>query len=220
MSRESGLTLVEVLIASAIVVIIVGLAYPGFKTANDTMATSSRQDRLERQGDRALRLLTEELRSGWITGLTAAGQPPAVTIRSVQGEVDLADLEADGDVPWETAEKTIRFTQVDTLTEEDAGTDVNRDGDLSDSFALGALERVETVDGEPVVTRITGPSSQVVLALPSFAGDLNGDGVGDPLFSVDGRVLDISVRHLTRTESGQLLQTVTRGRTKLRNPQE
>ena len=102
----------------------------------------------------------------------------------------------------------------------DEGTDLNRDDDREDRFAIGVLEILETVDGEEVVTRITGASSRVILALPSFAGDLNGDGVGDSLFVVNGRMLDISLRLITRMESGQILKTVTRSRIKLRNPQE
>ncbi len=220
MNRESGLTLVDVVIATAIVLIIVGVAYPGFKTANDTIATSGRQDRMERQGDRALRLLTEEVRSGWITALTPSGQAPSVTIRSVRGAVNLADLAATGTVPWSTDERTIRFRQVETINEMSLEEDVNRDGDWNDTFALGVLESVETVGTEVVATPITGSASQVILALPSYAGDLNGDGIGDPLFEVDGRTLDIRLHQITRTEAGQILKTATRSKIHLRNPQE
>jgi hypothetical protein len=184
------------------------------------MATSGQQDRMERQGDRALRLLTEEVRSGWITGSSPSGQAPWLTFRAVQGEVALGDLAEDGDVPWETEERTIRFTEVETLDEAEIGEDLNRDGDRFDRYALGTIETVATVDGEEVFTRLTGASSRVILALPSYAGDLNGDGVGDPLFVVNGRVLTISLRLITRTAAGQLLQTVTHSRIRLRNQQE
>lgn len=220
MNRESGLTLVDVVIAATIIIIILGVAYPGFKTANDTMATSGRRDRMERQGDRALRLLTEEVRSGFITSLVATGQAPSLTIRSVQGMVNMGDLAAAGDVPWATEERTIRFRQVETLDEAAIQTDVNGDGDQTDTFALGVLETAEIIGGNEVVTPITGSSSRVILALPSFAGDLNGDGNGDPLFDIRGRTLDISVRQVTHTEAGQLLQTATRCTVRLRNPQE
>jgi len=220
MNRESGFTLVEVVIATAIVLIIVSVAYPGFKTATDTMATSGRRDRMERQGDRALRLVTQALRSGWIIDVAASGQAPALTIRSVRGEVNLDEFEAEGDVPWATGERTIRFRQVETLVELDLKADLNRDGDWSDTFALGCLESVETVDGDEVVTPITGSAARVILALPNYAGDLDGDGVDDPLFDIDGRTLDISIRQVTRTEAGQLLQATIRGRIHLRNPQE
>ncbi len=220
MKRESGLTLIDVTIATAIVIAIVGMAYPGFKTANDTMATNGRQDRMERQGDRALRMLTREVRSGWITGTTAPGQAPSLTLRHVQGDVQLSDLAVEDAVPWAAAERTVRFRQLEEITEADEGTDINRDGDLSDRFSIGVLETVELVDGKDVVKPITGASSRVILALPSFAGDLDGDGVGDPLFNVNGRILEISIRLITHTEGGQLLQAVTHSRIRLRNTQE
>ena len=175
---------------------------------------------MERQGDRALSTLIGEVRSGWITGPAAPGQAPSLTFRPVQSEVLLSDLAEEGSVPWAHGERTLRFRQIEEIAEADEDSDINRDGDQSDRFSIGILEIVDIVDGEEVVKRITGASSRVILALPSFAGDLNGDGVSDPLFLIDGRILDISIRLITYTESGQLLQTVTRSRIKLRNPQE
>jgi len=220
MNRQSGMSLVEVMIASAILVIVVGLAYPGFKTAGDTMATCGRQDRMERHGDRALQLLTQEVRSGWITEHSPPGAAPSLTIRRLQDDVELSDIAGSGAVPWATGERVIRFRQIDELAEANEGADLNRDGDRTDRFALGVLESVEIVDGEDVVARLTGASSRVILALPSFAGDLNGDGVGDPLFVVNDRILGISIRLVTRMENGRLLQTVTHSQIRLRNHQE
>jgi hypothetical protein len=217
--RESGFTLVDVVIAAAIVVVIVGLAYPGFKVANDTMATGGTQDRMERQGDKVYRVFCNEFRSGFVELTSAAGAAPELSIRRVREDVLLSDLASGGEVPWEADTRTLRFRQTDVFDEAATDQDLNRDGDKADSFALGTVELVETVSGEEVV-RALNTTSRVVLGLPNFVEDLDGDGLADPLVTIAGRRAMVELHLMTRTEAGQVLQTVIEGGMRLRNPQD
>ena len=111
-------TLVDVVIAATIVVIVVGVAYPGFKTANDTIATIGRQDRMNGRGTARCACSPRTC--------APVGSPdsprrtgPALTIRSVQGERGLwtsPTSQIEGNVPWATGERTIRSAEIETLT--------------------------------------------------------------------------------------------------------
>ena len=215
LSREDGVTLVDTVIAVVVVAVVIGLAYPGFKVANDTMSTSGLRDRAERSGDRILKAITEELRAGHLTNVGAAGAPPELTISRPREEVALTDLTAGGEVPWSPDSRIIRFREMETVKEADVGEDLNRDGDRTDEFSLGIVEIVADGQARPITQ-----TTRVMLALPGYEGDLNGDGNADPMFRVNGRNVEIRLQLYARAENGSILTTVVRGGLRLRNVQD
>ena len=212
---QLGLSLVDAVIAVSIVVIAIGVAYPGLKIANDTMKTSGRKDRIERAGDMMLKRIVGSRRGGRIVAMSEAPAPPEMTLGRVGQNVNLEEFEAKEEVPWENSTFTIRFRQIEVIKESEAGTDINGDGDRSDEFAAGLLEIDDGETARPITQ-----SAQVLLGLPGYAKDVDGDGKSDPLFSRHGRTVTIDIHLVSRAQDGYLLKTSVRGTVRLRNAQE
>jgi hypothetical protein len=210
-----GVTLLDAVIAVTIILIALGVAYPGLKIANTTMSTGGRKDRIQRAGDMMLKKVIDALRGGRIVSVAPEGAPPAITVSRLQEGIDLDDLQEDDAVPWQEDTLTIRFRQTEILKESEVGRDLNWDDDIVDKFALGVLEIVEDETARPITRR-----AQVMLAMPDYEGDLNGDGLGDPLFTVDGRSVTVRIQLVGREEGDGLLKTVVSGGVRLRNVQE
>jgi hypothetical protein len=214
---ERGLTLVDIAISTAILVIIVGVAYPGFKIANDTISTSGVRDRLERSGDRILKSILTEARSGKITAITEDAPNPQMVVRQPQTGLDLADIDVEGGVPWSDVDRVTRYREMETIKESDARQDLNGDGDRDDVFSLGVIEITDEVLGfRPIVSRPV-----VMRASPSMLGDVNGDGVADPMFEMNAieRRLTAHVYLLGRDANGRYIRTEVQGSVRLRNAQ-
>ena len=210
---EAGIGLLDLAIGVGLLLIVLGLVYPGFKVARDTMSTSRQRDLMECSGDKLLGEVTQILRSGQIVSMAEAPSPPSVTVRQPRSSVDIETL--DGEVPWEAESREIRFQQASVLDEAQEQIDLNRDGDQVDSFALGYLEQVIGAVARPISRGAT-----VALALPGYAGDLDGDGEGDPLFRRDGSIVVVSVHLVSRGDGGRLLHTRVGRTVHLRNAQE
>jgi hypothetical protein len=206
---------VDVIIGTSILLIALSLAYPGFKVAKDSMSTGGRRDVIERAGDQLLKEVVAHLRSGQITNLDVAPEPPSVTVRHPQAVVDIENL-GEESIPWAAEARTIRFRQVAELDEAKRKIDFNRDGDRTDRFALGVLEKIIGGGAPKPITR----SARVVLGLPGYAGDVDGDGEGDPLFERDDRSVRVSIHVVTRGEGGRLLRSRSHSIVHLRNVQE
>ncbi len=212
--RVAGLSLVDAVIAAAIVVVAIGVAYPGFRIANDTIAVSTRKDSLERAADRILDRVIEEIRSGRILAVAESPEVPSVTLNRPGRGFGIEDLDTDGATPWQSTNVILRFRRTGTFQESAEGRDLNRDGDLTDSFALGVLEIVENGRARPLTRR-----GRILLGLPGYEGDVDGDGEDDPLFRRDGRRFTIDVHVLDDTRGEPLIATA-HGQVHLRNVQE
>lgn len=212
--REKGVTMVDVLIGTAIVAIIIALVYPGFFVAKNTIATSGRRDLIERAGDQLMAKVVREVRAGLVTAIADSPNPPSVsTVRPRKG-VALDELD-DGAVPWDGATRTLRFRQTGTLREADEKDDVNKDGDKTDDFATGLLELVEDGEARPLLTR-----AEVILGLPGYDGDVDGDGNDDPMFERVDRTVTIRIFLVHKDDQGRILTTALRSSVHLRNHQE
>jgi len=89
------------------------------------------------------------------------------------------------------------------------------DGDRSDKFALGVIERVENGVARPITDR-----ARLILGLPGYTGDVDGDGMDDPLFDQQARIIRIEIHLVQREENGRFLRTTVRGGVHLRNIQK
>lgn len=216
MERGSkGLTLIELALSIAVFAAIVAVAYPAFIGANNTVSTGTSRDQMERKGDRLLEEVNGFLRSGRVVSVAAAPKPPAVTVVRVDRTVAIEDLPGDGDTPWAAEKETLRFRPVRTLSERDLDEDLNGDGDRKDEFSLG---RLEIEDAGRV--RSLSDTGLVMLGLPDYQGDLDGDGAPDPLFTFTERSVDVRLRLATRDGQGHFLTTTLGSTLRLRNQQE
>lgn len=212
---QRGLTLLELALTVVIFAAVLAVAYPAFHSANDTIATSNRRDVMERQGDRILREVQEFLREGRITSAPAANAAPEIRLVRVKSSLTLDEISAAGAVPWSATEEAIRFRPKREIRESDIGEDLNGDGDRTDRYSVGVIETEDERGVRPITE-----TGEVILGLPSYDGDLDGDGVGDPLFAVDERSVEIRIHLLTRTAAGHYLKTELRGTLRLRNRQD
>lgn len=214
--NESGVTLVDVCIAAAMVVVICGVAYPGFIVANDTMATSGQQVRLEGSADRILKALVAEVRTGRVVATSANNVAPWIDIHPPRTGIALAEIDKEGTVPWDQAvTHRLAFRETGTLTESDANTDLNHDGDKDDEFALGIVELTTAQGTRPVTNR-----GRVILGLPNYREDLDGDGTEDPLFKIENRRFMVRMFLVRKNEKGHYHQTHLTHSVYLRNTQE
>ena len=201
-TKERGVTLVDVSIAVVITVIIVGVAYPGFIVANDTISRSGQKTRLENAADRIKKTLVTEIRTGQLVALAPAGAAPYVDIHPPRTGIALDQIADTGDVPWQTVTHRVQYRQTGTLSESAVRLDINHDGDRTDTFALGVIELVTPQGTRPITQR-----GRVILGTPNFEGDVDGDGLKDPLFEVQDRKFTMRMFLVFRDEKGHFHQT-------------
>jgi len=214
-SKERGVTLVDISIATVITVIIVGVAYPGFMVANNTISQSGQKTRLEGAADRIKKALVSQFRTGQLIKVEAKGVPPYIDLHPPRTGIALDEIADEGSVPWQTVTNRVQYRQTGTLRESVERVDFNRDGDRKDDFAMGVVELVTPEGTRPITQR-----GRVILTLPNFDGDLNGDGTEDPLFEIDNRRLMLRMYLVYRDEKGQFHQTSLIHSVYLRNVQE
>lgn len=121
----------------------------------------------------------------------------------------------------QTFTTTIRFAKTSSFSEATKNIDLNHDGDLADVFAIGRLERVYSAG------RVLGDVWQEEVVVPLCAerlvqlegdprGDIDGNGVPDPLFLMTGSYLQITM-FLTGVNSEQPLLTKVTAGVEMRN---
>jgi hypothetical protein len=75
---------------------------------------------------------------------------------------------------------------------------------------------VMTLEGARPITR----NGRVMLGLPTYEGDVDGDGEDDPLFEVTERRLDLKLVMVFREESGEFRKAALSRTMYLRNRQD
>jgi len=181
-----GSSLIETTIAMAVLLTILGALLRGaLATAGGIDVTAAH---IRVQVDAAVDRVVGELEFADL----AAPAPDATAIACalpIDPDGDGSVLDAAGAVQWGAnvggvptpgVQVVVRWTFDRVLSEAALALDVNGDGDTLDSFDLGRLERVEADGG---VARLTG--NWVAQPTGARGGDIDGDGVADPLFSID-----------------------------------
>ncbi len=224
MRNERGMTLVEVLIASAILtVFLVGMM--GFMgTLSDSTSLHRVRADLLTQGDRVLNTMTETLRSSFIPGTSPNDWQTSLNAGDTQVRFVLPlDFDGDGDVvdaaldpEWGVYREDVTpysyvlfdpaaaspaqryyFQSSRTYSESAANVDLNRDGDTNDSFQIGSII-LEYPSGSYTPVGGSTPSSIAAGTVRQIgdiviSGDMDGDGVIDPIFLLNGSRLTINL---------------------------
>ena len=215
-SRETGLTLIEIAIGVVLMLIILSVAYPGFIVANDTISTTSQRARLQEAGEKVVTEIVDQIRLGQLTEIGSEGTPPYAVVHPPRTGIALDEITASGAVPWKDDTIRIQYRPTGKVAEEEVRTDLNGDGDTDDDFALGVVE-VMTAKGTRPITR----RGRVLLGLPGYEGDVDGDGESDPMFKVTGRQLDLELTIVFRDEeSGEFRKAALARTLYLRNRQD
>lgn len=105
-----------------------------------------------------------------------------------------ADSDGDRVGGWYRIEFVLNRVRSEQLEQND----INGDGDLDDSFDEGTLVRT-TDTGETVAM----PTPYLLLVTGDHAGDVDGDEIGDPIFTVRSNGA-LSVTMITQEQSGRL----------------
>lgn len=109
----------------------------------------------------------------------------------------------DGGVPVQDGAYAIVFVPEEHRSEAQAGRDLNFDGDTADAFVIGHL-RLTHDDGRP----IRDLDLETFVNANDPAGDVDGDGIDDPIFSIDG--LYLSVRTAYPNDTGWMVNLTKR----------
>lgn len=184
--RRRGSSLIETTISMAILLTILGALLRGSLTTAGGIDVTAAHIRV--QVDAAVDRVVGELEFADLSA--PAGDATSIAYAlPIDPDGDGSVLDAAGSVQWGAnvggvpttgVQAAVRWTFERVLSEAALALDVNADGDLLDSFDLGRIERVEADGG---VARLTG--NWVAQPTGARGGDVNGDGVADPLFSID-----------------------------------
>ncbi|GMV80911.1 MAG: hypothetical protein AMXMBFR7_20950 [Planctomycetota bacterium] len=216
--RARGMTLLEVVVSTGLMALLVGLAFQ--ISAHSTRSVSERVTRsnVEVKGERTLKLLTEDLISAAQLGIVSGTGNTQVDFF-----VPIVDSNGRGTVLQDSSESnpgflrygastdgmensgtmTFRFVPREVLAEGTMGIDLNGDGDKSDSYDMGYIERNTSLSGD--VPRLVGVTNVIQVAgaanwgqpIVSSAGAESGK-----LFRLqnNGSILEINLWLLTVSE--------------------
>lgn len=208
-----GFSLVEVMIANVVLVIVVAGVFLMMGNISANSGVIQEIARLESENNRDMEDIAELLREARITALPFAGGNSLTYQLPVDEDGDGDCLDGNLDIVWgaivpnqvpsgftDLTLPQIQYVPRRVYSEGAEGFDLNRDGDRADIFLVGRLEHVlpsgasatRNVVIEPQTLALTG---DYVLQEQNNAavGDVNGDGVADPLFWIDGDTLRLNL---------------------------
>lgn len=185
-----GFTLIEVLIAAVVLAIVMAAILGVFNAGMDACNVGSAMLAVQTMNTSSMAEMTERLRESRV--ISVAGDGHSITFQvPVRQRPDGAVLDATNNVIWGADDRpnwsyTYAYAATRTFGERvegPKGTDLNRDGDRTDTFALGCLvEEIRDESGALVESRQITPS-YIAMSTPTFGGDIDNDGVADALFS-------------------------------------
>lgn len=215
--RPRGMTLLEVVVSTGLMALLVAMAFQ--ISAHSTRSVSERVTRsnVEVKGERTMKLMTEDLLSAAQLGVVPGTGNTRVDffvpiVSGGRGTVLQDTTEADpGYLRYGAATDGIessgtmsfRFVPQQTLSENALGIDLNGDGDKSDSFDMGYIERTTTLAGD--VPRLVGVTNVIQVAGASNWGQpilTSAGATSGNLFRLqsNGSILEINLWLLAVTE--------------------
>jgi prepilin-type N-terminal cleavage/methylation domain-containing protein len=209
---QGGFTLLEMMVAVGVLGLVLLMAFSTMKSTTDISSMESIRNEMDRSGAEAMAKMSAELKSASILAMPADG-----SMLSFQIPVDLDGsgtvLDKDGDCEFGINELgvisngSISYSFVqntkggnpEVLSEATLNRDLNNDGDKSDVFDRGRIERTSTAPAAR--TRVL---SGVWVIQPSgnWGGDIDGDGNADPIFRTAGKQVWMDIWMVAIDSSG------------------
>ena len=203
-----GFTLIEAMVAMATFSVLMAAVFSSMATITNGIHTAYTVSDSDRMSNVAISRMSQSL-------FDAAVIAPAAPFASSHTVVFKVLYDGDGsgaplawgvnriNTPWnDSGWISYTFVKERDLIESQLG-DINGDGDANDTFALGSIIKTMHSDNNGRRTMII---LRNVLQTQTFGGDINGDGVNDPIFSLDNeKMVRISVWTYSRDNRGQHL---------------
>ncbi len=183
--RRAGFTLLEVMIASAIGVVMILATYLVFSTSLSAQSSGEKTGYLEERGRILLDRLVERLRTSNILFVeTSSTLVPRIdfqvpvdpdgngsVVNVSTGKIDWGSVETTGHVL--TGYHRFQFQAQRLIQESVIKQDLNGDGDQNDTFALGRI--VESSSGGTISSKAVGGDigAEVMFLYGNFTADLN-----------------------------------------------
>lgn len=260
MRRIKGMTLTEVIFAMAIFSVTIVAMLLFFSSLAESVKLEEQISDLDRNADRVVEKMSEELRGAfipgdapadWVTPLNA-GAAEVTYLVAVDHDGDGDELDANLDPEWGCVREDyspgefldlshltnpsattnrfyqrFRFVQTQTFSESLSRADLNSDGDMNDTFAVGRIEKVyfggtcnnagSVHNGVTTATSFTNEltGNIVVQGLDSNGDgdpdliDLDNDGNTDPIFSLNGTQLNINLYVTKPDDKTPVLRRIT-----------
>ncbi|MHC4248437.1 MAG: PulJ/GspJ family protein [Planctomycetota bacterium] len=201
MKSDSGFTLLEVVIVTAVLALVVAMLGTSVVSLADGAASQQRSTVALRGARAAVERMAESLRPAAVnfTGDGAAELAFQVPVDAEgNGVLAYAPERPSPDVNWGSGrgstggagETTVyRFVATDVFSEAEKGVDLNDDGDVADVFDVGHIEEAhyETTAAVSLLRPPVAFSPDIVLRTrDDELGDIDGDEEPDPMFSWDG----------------------------------
>ena len=202
-SSERGFTLMEVMIALTIMSVIMMTALTAMKMAGDSLAADSLDNVAYSNVETVTAEVCEELQlapspsvpgdGSWINFQVPVDLDGDGTVFA-SGDTDLLELGISlGGMP-RNGSITYRFVRDDSVSEAVLGRDVNRNNAV-DEFDVGHI--LKTLSDPLSGWSMTQKRGRGFIQLKgNYGGDIDGDGQGDPIFSVSGDTVTISLWNL------------------------
>jgi type II secretory pathway pseudopilin PulG len=239
------MTLLEILVATAVLAVVVISTMAFMVTFRDSTAQHSASTNLIAKTDSAISQMGRELRSSflyadWHTALNA-GDTVVPFVRAIDLDQDGDTVDDQLDPEWAvvredagvvaylpSAASTDPSAQFAFVQDVDGGgaprqfdesvrnIDLNRDGDISDTFQIGHIELqypAGTYDllggGVTNLPAWNHPITGDIVVIDNADGDFDDDGDADPIFQLNGSALRIDL-WVAQTEMAQpVVQEVT-----------
>lgn len=240
MRGQRGFTMLEMMIATAILTIIIVATLTTMSSMSTSVQIETMVAQTEQKGNKALEMMAEALRSANIVGLPLVGSGTMRFMVPVDHDGDGDALDGNLDIEWgaqreevDLAGKTVEilaattiFRYIPTGSFSEAGRiDLNRDGDTADTFDVGRIEKVYeggTTTAYPGVPAVT--YSQIVVEIVDSVvrlqgqdvADIDGDDQLDPMFWQDGSTIRI-ILFLAKTSETEPLMVKLTTSVELRN---
>ena len=204
--RSSGLTLMELMVSLVFLSVLLVVAVAGVIDARTMHDVTDRGARQTQQRVQLSSDLRSSLSQASLKALPAEGDYIEYYL-PVSDTATGKHVDEAGKPLWGASDSggdriggwyRIEFVLNRVRSEQLEQNDINDDGDLDDSFDEGTLMRT-TETGEIIAM----PTPYVLLVTGDHAGDVDGDDVGDPIFTVRTNGA-LSITMITQEQSGRL----------------
>jgi len=215
---ETGFTMLELLIAGAVLAILILMVFGIVSSSAGVHDWGMVTLRSQSTASNLIGMVCTELSRARLLSVEVGEAQCRISFQvpvDWDGDGDL--LDSNGELEWGALDQlgwtcTLTFEQARTVSEVVDNEDYNHDGDRVDVFALGHLSKKYTDPSGAVQHTIDIMPDMIVVRYDHLGGDVDGDGVDDPMFrrvdaagveNVDGSNVEVAIWILANRGRGR-----------------